>query len=169
MFCDAKHWNPLEAATLYLKGRRLLQHRRNPDKMVPRVLAIGIQHSSRRPPPVSTAKPRTSPTQSIPAGLRSKIRSQIAEAKAAGFDLDLIAVKPSQIEPDLQHIRKRLEKERPDLMIVGFGIRGSAGYTVLLEDLIAACREASPETKIGFNTTFDANLVVCERHLGKQK
>ena len=105
----------------------------------------------------------------VPAGLRSKIRAQIAEAKAAGFDLDMLAVKPGQIEADLKHIRGRLEREQPELLIIGFGIRGSAEYTVLLENLIAACRETSPETKIGFNTNFDRNLEVCERHLGTQK
>lgn len=137
--------------------------------MVPRVLAIGIQHSSRKTAANNFAKSRPSPPNAVPAGLRSKIRSQIAAAKTAGFDLDMLAVKPSQIETDLQHIRRRLEKDRPDLLIIGFGIRGDVGYTILLEDLIAVCRESSPETKIGFNTNFDRNLEVCERHLGKQK
>jgi hypothetical protein len=137
--------------------------------MVPRVLAVGIQHPSRRPSSKVTAKARTSATHAVPAGLRSNIRGQIAAAKAAGFEMDMLAVKPSQIEADLKLIRGRLEKEQPELLIIGFGIRGSAEYTVLLESLIGACREASPETKIGFNTNFDGNLEVCERHLGKQK
>ena len=137
--------------------------------MVPTVLAVGVQHSSRRPSSKVTAKARTTATQALPAGDRSRIRGQIAEVKAAGFDMDMLAIKPSQIEAYLKLIRGRLEKEQPELLIIGFGIRGSAEYTVLLENLIAVCREASPETKIGFNTKFDGNTEVCERHLGKQK
>jgi hypothetical protein len=137
--------------------------------MTPRVLAVGIQHSSRRTSTKAISKQRPATSQAVPTRLRSKIRAQIAEAKASGFDLDMMAIKPSQLESGLNHIRERLAKERPDLFIIGFGIRGSAELTVVLEQLVNACREISPETKIGFNTTFDGNLEVCERSLGKQR
>ena len=136
--------------------------------MTPRVLAVGIQHSSRRSSMKTIPKQRSGPSKAVPARLRSKILAQIAEAKASGYDLDMLALKPSQLDSDLKHIRERLEKERPDLFIIGFGIRGSAELTGVLEQLVNACREMSPETKIGFNTTMEGNLEVCERMLGKQ-
>jgi hypothetical protein len=97
------------------------------------------------------------------------MRSQISEAKAAGFDLDMFAVKASQLDSDLKRIHERLEREKPELFIIGFGIRGSVELTPFLEKLVTTCREVSPTTKIGFNTTFDGNLEVCERNLGKQR
>ena len=137
--------------------------------MTPRVLAVGIQHSSRRTSTKIVSEQRAVTSQAVPARLRSKIRAQVTEAKAAGFDLDMLAIKPSQLDSDLKHIRETLAKERPDLFIIGFGIRGSAELTYVLEQLVNACRETSPETKIGFNTTFSGNLEVCERNLGKQR
>lgn len=97
------------------------------------------------------------------------MQAQISEAKAARFDLEMVAVKASQFEKDLESVRRRLQKERPDLFIIGFGIRGSPELTAFFERLINTCRETSPSTKIGFNVAFDGNLEVCERVLGKQK
>lgn len=97
------------------------------------------------------------------------MRAEISKIKSAGFDMEMLAVKSSQLDADLNRIREKLQKEQPELFIIGFGIRGSAELTVFFEDLLTTCREASPETKIGFNTTFDGNLEVCERVLGKQK
>jgi hypothetical protein len=97
------------------------------------------------------------------------MRSQISEAKAAGFDLDMFAVKASQLDSDLRRIHEKLERDKPELFIIGFGIRGSVELTPLLEKLVTTCHDVSPTTKIGFNTTFDGNIEVCERNLGQQR
>ena len=135
---------------------------------MPRVLAVGIQHASMKPSSRGISKQRSTTSRKIGAGLQNKIRSQVTEAKNAGFQLDMVAVKSASLDLDLKRIQEQLANERPELLIVGFGIRGSPELTVFFEQLISTCREASPQTKIGFNTAFDKNLEVCERCLGKQ-
>lgn len=127
----------------------------------PRVLAVGIAHSAHRATKVSKAT-----ATKAPRGLQAKILAQKSEAKAAGFELELIQVKPSLADARLQQIRDKLKDERPDLFVIGFGIRGSLEHTVLFEQLVNMCREASPETKLGFNTSMEGTVEACRRGLG---
>ena len=129
--------------------------------MSPRVLAIGIAHAPSR----STFRvQRTQNTNTRgPKGLRAKILAQTSEAKAAGFNLEIMQIKHSETDATLAKLREKLSKEEPDLFIVGFGIRGTVEYTELFESLVNICREASPGTRIGFNKSLDDTLTVCRR------
>ena len=100
--------------------------------------------------------------------MRAKTLAQVSKAKAAGFDLEFMQIKQPNLDAQLAQLRDRLSKEKPELFVIGFGIRGTVEHTELFESLVNICREASSETKIGFNTTLEGTVEVCKRQFGVQ-
>ena len=90
--------------------------------------------------------------------LRQTLQKQHTDAETAGYSLEVIQVKPFEIKQKLQTIRDKLETVKPDLFIIGNGIRGNLEYTIFFERLVNICREVSPGTKMGFNTAPGSDI-----------
>lgn len=134
---------------------------------LPRVLAIGISHAPSR----SATSGRRPQNRNAPGpkGLRAKILAQVSEARELGFDLEFMQIKRNQVDLQLAQLRERLSREKPDLFIIGFGIRGTVEYTELFESLVNLSREVSPGTQMGFNTSMERTVDVCSRCLGLER
>ena len=127
-----------------------------------RVLAVGLAHGA--PRQSAQKRQRQIGDSKPPRGLNAKIRAQVTDAKSAGYDLEIISVKPTEFRTKLVMIQQKLSQDKPHLFIIGNGIRGNAEYTKFFEDLISVCGKASPGTKLGFNTRLDDTIEVCKRH-----
>lgn len=121
-----------------------------------RVLVVGLAGKS----PGSSAKP----SEGLPkGGFRKMLQNTIAEAQKHGLELEMIQVKPSAFQSGLHDLKLRLES-KPDGLLVGNGIRGTADYTVFFEDLVNASREITPSTRLAFNTSPSDILECCFRN-----
>ena len=94
---------------------------------------------------------------------RGKLKATASQAKEAGLDLEIMQVKPSAFSTFLKEIRPKLEA-KPDGMVIGYGIRGTADYTEFFEDLVNLCCETTPTTRMAFNTSPDDILECCLRN-----
>lgn len=127
-----------------------------PTRATKRILVVGLAgHAPGRP---------ISPSAKLPKGqFRKMLQKMAAEAKENGLDLEMMQVKSSAFPSGLQDIKERLKSE-PDGLLIGNGIRGTAEYTVFFEDLVNACREITPATRLAFNTSPTDILECCLRN-----
>lgn len=96
---------------------------------------------------------------------RKMLQDTISKAKSSGLELDVMQVKASAFPSGLKDIEERLQS-KPDGVVIGNGIRGTSEYTVFFEDVVNACREISPGSRLGFNTSPDDILACCLRNFG---
>lgn len=94
---------------------------------------------------------------------RKMLQDTVAEAKTSGLELDVMQVKASAFSAGLKDIKERLQS-KPDGVVIGNGIRGTVEYTVFFEDVVNACREITPTTRMAFNTSPSDILECCLRN-----
>ena len=121
-----------------------------------RILVIGLAgHApgSIKPPPAAQPK----------GSFRKMLQETVTSAKEYGLALEMMQVKASAFPSALNDIKAKLQSQ-PHGLLIGNGIRGTAEYTVFFEDLVNACREITPGTRMGFNTSPGDILESCLRN-----
>ena len=124
-----------------------------------RILVIGLQgHAMGR---------SISPSAKVPKGqFRKMLQNTTTEAKKSGLELEMMQVKASSFSSGLETIEEKLHS-KPDGLLIGNGIRGTSEYTVFFENLVNACREITPGTRMAFNTSPNDILECCLRNFGR--
>lgn len=78
---------------------------------------------------------------------------QTAKAREAGFDIQGLILEPqAPHEVIMNQLREQLRAKHWDGVVVGFGVRGDQGMTILFEDIVNTCVQEFQITRFGFNT-----------------
>lgn len=113
------------------------------------LLAVGLAHVP------SIASDQEKQTVGDPQQLKKVIMAEARKVDEAGFDIDVVMVKPEDSEAALKQVKDKLRSKKWDGYVVGWGVRGNVQYTLLFEQLVNAGIEIIPGTKMGFNTRPD--------------
>ena len=99
--------------------------------------------------------------------IRQLVRNGADEAKRAGYNIDLTFIMSPDIDSKLAEVlglvRDKASRLKPFGVIFGGGIRLNADFTPFFEQVVNICREATPESRMGFQSKPDDMRDVCER------
>ena len=104
---------------------------------------------------------------SVPEHIRDQIAIELEEtlpnaAKEAGLNLDSYWVVP---EDPIDKFKNELIS-RPDVVavVIGFGVRGNPGMTILFEQLVNTIVEVAPKKRILFNSNVMSTIDAIKRY-----
>ena len=98
--------------------------------------------------------------------LIKSINAQVAEGHRAGFQITPLLFTHDEFAEKMDVVRAKLEQLKPDLFVIGNGVRRRAEFTECFEDMVNACREVTPRTRLGFNSRPDDLVECCRRNSG---
>ena len=82
--------------------------------------------------------------------LLGMIKGESQRCATAGYDLDHFLLDPTN--PDIASLKDKLRQQSWDVVSIGFGVRGSHGWTGLFETMVnTVVEEAKPVPKFAFN------------------
>ena len=92
------------------------------------------------------------------------IDAQVAEGDKAWFPITPFLFKHDEFAQKMLAVRAKLEEIKPDLFVIGNGVRRRAEFTECFENIVNSCREVTPRTRLGFNSRSDDLLECCQRN-----
>lgn len=102
------------------------------------------------------------PTNTAPEALRAKgvsaehirqaSQAMMKAAAEKGYDLKPVLISPDNVQKGIEEFEEKLQSQKWDGVMVGFGIRGDPQFTEVFEQLMNLCRVKSPESQLVFNT-----------------
>ncbi|CAM6118683.1 unnamed protein product [Calypogeia fissa] len=99
------------------------------------------------------------PQQVVP--LIKAIEALPPQMAAAGIKFEFAAVQPGEMS--LAELRRKLQSQRPDVVIIGNGIRNNMDLTYFMEQIIDIVRTNAPQAKLAFNTRPNDSLDAVKR------
>lgn len=84
-----------------------------------------------------------------------KLQETMAKAREDGYDVSNIDVNPKDAEDSIERLEAELERQKWDLLIIGFGIRGNKDFTELFEKVVNAAIGVQPTIRFGFSRAPD--------------
>lgn len=111
-----------------------------------KVLVIGLD-----PDLIDFSQPPLKDSGASPDTIRSGLEADRARLEGMGHDAAVLLV--DEGETAEQVTRDRLAADRPEVVVVGAGIRTLPTYFTLFEKLINAIHAAAPQAHIAFNTS----------------
>ncbi|CAM6118671.1 unnamed protein product [Calypogeia fissa] len=109
-----------------------------------------MEGSGTRPRAVMIGLPAVNPY--APAHMLPRVGKELAELPGlmadAGIDYEFDQVMPENIA----ELGPKLESQRPDVVVIGNGIRGTMELTHFMEQIIDVVRTHAPQAKLAFNT-----------------
>ncbi|KAI0087086.1 hypothetical protein BDY19DRAFT_893607 [Irpex rosettiformis] len=107
------------------------------------------------------------PWQSLPDNLKElaeKVRIGLEGLETrmpdAGYDFHGCYAHPKD---GYQPFTDAITSRKWDVIIIGFGVRGTPDFTVFFEWLVNEIKEKAPQTKIGFNHSPESTLDAAKR------
>ncbi|CAM6114459.1 unnamed protein product [Calypogeia fissa] len=85
--------------------------------------------------------------------LKKALEALPAQMADAGIHYEFASVKPE--EGGLAELGPKLQSERPDVVVIGNGIRSNMELTHFMEQIIDIVRTHAPQAKLAFNTRPD--------------
>lgn len=81
------------------------------------------------------------------------LQENMARAKEAGYEPSNIDLDPQNVADSLVRWEAELKKEKWDLVVIGYGIRGNKDFTELFEKAVNAAVAIQPGIKFGFSVS----------------
>ena len=96
--------------------------------------------------------------------LLNMLQAEQQRCNTSGYDMDFFLLDPTN--PNIASLQDKLHQQRWDVVSIGFGVRGSQGWTGLFETLVnSVVEEAKPVPKFAFNLMPNQVVEAVERVL----
>ncbi|KAK4496725.1 hypothetical protein PRZ48_012708 [Zasmidium cellare] len=93
------------------------------------------------------------------------LEDDMEKARAFGYDTSALDLDPDDIEGSMKRLQAELKRQKCDVLLIGFGLRGNKDFTELFERAVNAGFEADPTIKFGFTRSPDDVLNTARRVL----